>query len=358
MIKKTIFLILFVQFYQIALSQDFCAQKLSEAEDKFDQGKFYEIPDLLSICINNGFSREERIRAYRLLTITYLYLDYPSKADDSYLELLKLSPEFDINEESDPRELINHHQKFTTRPFVYLMAKGGANSTYYNAIFDISMVNSTPGSQDVRPLVGYNLGLGAEFTLYKNLHLGTELLLTQKSFEYSNEYFQTRKAGNEQEFYQVSTLRQFYTGVEIPVYLKYSFYKPKISPFIYFGASPSFLLAARFQNMNRVIQAEDENNREIADIDIYEFRRKFNYALLGGVGVKYKIGINYLTLEMRYQTSMFDYVDPKDRWNSSSAKSKSLKYPLGYVDDYFKLSNVSVMAGFVYPLYKPRKITR
>ena len=63
MIKGFTFLIFFlVLFMPEVYSQDFCAQKLSQAEDKFDQGNFYEIPDILSLCLNNGFTKEEKVK--------------------------------------------------------------------------------------------------------------------------------------------------------------------------------------------------------------------------------------------------------------------------------------------------------
>ena len=227
-----------------SFSQDFCDQKLGEAEDKFEKGRFYEIPDLLTLCLNNGFSKEEKIRAYRLLTITYLYLENQNLADQSYIELLKLSPEYIVNNEIDPRELVNHHEKFTTRPFLYLVAKAGFNYTHYNQVIDVSINNDNDGSQTEKSLTGYNVGLGAEFTLYQNVHLGVEGLLFKKNFEITdNQFFLEGSTAS-----RITKLRQTYSEIEFPIYLKYSFFKPKFSPFFYAGISPSFLFLAEIKD--------------------------------------------------------------------------------------------------------------
>jgi len=355
--KKTfkILLIFFLLISTKSFSQDFCEQKLNEAEDKFELGRFYEIPDLLSLCLVNGFTKEEKIRAYRLLTITYLYLDYPTKADESYLELLKLAPEYQVDEENDPRELIYHHDKFTTRPYVYLTGKAGFNFTYYDQIYDISMNNEDDGSQTEKPLIGYRLGLGAEFTIYKNFHLGVEGNIVNRSFELVENQFRLDSL----ELIRVTTQRQTYTEFEMPLYLKYTFFKPKISPYIVAGIAPTVLLQARIPKSStgiiNSVTGEGATSSQ-AEVVLNNLRRKFNYSVLAGVGLKYKIGINYITIEARYQKGMLNYSDIDTIWDSTSKVGRNIKYPSAYVDDFFKLSELNISFSFIYPLYKPRKI--
>ncbi len=348
-IFKGFFVFLTFLISTTAFSQGFCDQKLGEAEDNFESGKFYGIPELLSPCLKNGFSREEKIRAYRLLTITFLYLEDQNSADKSYLELLKLSPEYEVNTDLDPGELIAHHAKFTTRPFVYLIAKGGVNLTHYNQIVDVSMNNTNDGSQTEKSLFGFNVAFGSEFTIYKNLHLGVEGMLHRKNFEITDKQFVLNGVTDS----RITKLRQTYTELEFPLYIKYSFFKPKISPFVYAGAAPSILFLAGIKE-SQIQKGADISPQP--DFDIYNLRNKVNYSLLGGFGIKYKIGINYLTVEFRHQRSMLNYSNEKDIWDSKSRLGKNLKYPSAYIDDFFRLSNTSILFGFVYPIYKPRKI--
>src|SRR5574339_343299 len=58
-----------------------CQAKLSDAENNFVAGKFYGIPSLLQSCLDDGgFSREEQVRVYMLLSQVYLLTDDPSNA--------------------------------------------------------------------------------------------------------------------------------------------------------------------------------------------------------------------------------------------------------------------------------------
>jgi len=74
-------------------SQD-CTASLDKAKASYQDGKLYEIPPALEECLQGGFTREQRVEAYELLSLTYLYIDDPDKADESYLNLLRADPEW------------------------------------------------------------------------------------------------------------------------------------------------------------------------------------------------------------------------------------------------------------------------
>src|SRR5688500_4696541 len=71
-----------------------CEEQLNAATAEYDAGRFYSIPSMLKPCLDKGFTREQRQRAYLLLAQTYLVLEDPIGADNSYLELLRANPEF------------------------------------------------------------------------------------------------------------------------------------------------------------------------------------------------------------------------------------------------------------------------
>ena len=224
----------------IVFAQDQCAETLSEAEDKYDQGRLYEIPEMIQSCLVEGFSKEEKVRAYRLLTLTYLFLDYYEEADSSYLKLLKLSPEYNTNDELDPMELINHHEKFTTKPIYYLtLGKLGFNISQSNVLLDYSLSQSHDGSEKYSSSMGFHAGFGAEMVIYNNLHLSGELFLTRKSLHLTDRHW---------DFYSTN-MDIVHVGLELPIMLKYNFFKGKVNPFISAGISPEFLIESSMQNI-------------------------------------------------------------------------------------------------------------
>src|ERR1044071_8875323 len=72
---------------------DDCELTLSRAVDEYNAGHFYTIPSVLEPCLNQ-FTTEQRQRAYLLLTQTYLLMDDPIGAKQSYLSVLRANPEF------------------------------------------------------------------------------------------------------------------------------------------------------------------------------------------------------------------------------------------------------------------------
>jgi hypothetical protein len=352
------FLIFFIVALQIsaipAFAQDQCTVALNQAEDRFDEGRLYEIPEIIQECLNEGFTKEEKIRAYRLLTLTYLFLDYYDEADKSYLELLKLSPEYKTNDELDPMELINHHEKFTTRPIFYLtMGKLGFNFSYANILIDYSISQSQNSTDKYSPILGFHAGFGAEMVLYQNLHIAGEFLFSQKSLHLTDTHW---------DFY-TTNMDIVHVNVELPILLKYNFFRGKINPFITGGISPSFLLESRIQNIEGIYKSEvgDGNEEDFPvqprpQIGTTRLTNKVNYSLIFGGGINYKVGLNYLVFEARYAKGMMNVTNIKNRWREDILVGRDLKFPPGHVDDDFKINSLSFFVGYIIPLYKPRKI--
>ena len=206
------FVIILFSLPTISMAQDQCAVALSEAEDKYDQGRLYEIPELLQSCLEFGFSKEEKIRAYRLLTLSYLFLNYYNEADSLYLKLLRLSPEYNINDELDPKEIINHHKKFTTKPVYYItMGKLGINLAQSNVLIDYSISEASNNSEKYSSVIGFHAGIGAEMVIYNNLHLSGEFFLSMKSLHLRDTHW---------DFYSTD-MDISHSEIELPIMLKY-----------------------------------------------------------------------------------------------------------------------------------------
>ena len=66
-----------------------CFLSLKEAEKLYDQGKLELVYPTLSNCLNDGFTKEEKVQAYRLLVLTYLFDDKTQKAEQNMEFLLE-----------------------------------------------------------------------------------------------------------------------------------------------------------------------------------------------------------------------------------------------------------------------------
>jgi hypothetical protein len=92
------------------------------------------------------------------------------------------------------------------------------------------------------------------------------------------------------------------------------------------------------------------------EISTAKLTNALNYSAVIGGGINYKIGLNYISFEVRYSMEMLNVTKENDRWREDFTEARDLKFPMGHVGDDYKLSNLSFFVGFVKPLYKPRKI--
>jgi hypothetical protein len=107
------------------IAQESCTQKLRTARNAYQEGKLNVLPALLTACIKAGFSKEEKIEALRLVTLAYLYSENERKAEQVFLDLLTIDPEFTPNLQADPTELILLAEKFDTDPKFFYGLNGG-----------------------------------------------------------------------------------------------------------------------------------------------------------------------------------------------------------------------------------------
>ena len=101
-----------------ALAQGISAE-LQQARTSYDAGRLDEIPSTLLKNVNDMESivvqKDEKAESYRLLVLSYIYLDEPAKADDAMLQLLKVDKEFEPAK-NDPAEFTNLWKAYRTTP--------------------------------------------------------------------------------------------------------------------------------------------------------------------------------------------------------------------------------------------------
>ena len=125
MLKKFCCIIVFViTVLNISFSQQQdCVFKLQEAEKLYSQGLIEEIPQLLNPCIESGLSQEDKLQAYKLVILSYLFNDEQVDAEDAMLSFLKRYPEYEISP-TDPTEFVYLFESFSKDlryrwPYIY-----------------------------------------------------------------------------------------------------------------------------------------------------------------------------------------------------------------------------------------------
>lgn len=343
-------------------AQDKCELVLARATEEFNAGHFYSIPGILKECLDENKKTEWRQRAYLLLAQTYLLLDDPIGSETSYLEVLRANPEFVTSETRDPIDLVYLSSKFTATPIFTLFAKVGPN---ISVIRPILTRDAFVGSFSKRyvPRVGFQLAAGVDWNYDENLSATLEGNFVFSSYSLErNGVFDRDKI----------EMRDKQSWLRLPLSIKYSDDQGKYRPYGYVGISADIMLSDRATflyndrnlNSNNVVQGEEE---ESPVLNLKSKRNTFNRSFFIGGGVKYKLGLQYAFVDLRYSFGMTNLVNTRnsiydyrtgDKTSGGFQGSGEPTMTWGHIDDYFRMDNLFISIGYMHPLYKPRKLKK
>jgi outer membrane protein W len=341
------FIVLFTS-YQLRAQLTSCAQTLRLARSIYEQGRLHEIPALLSRCLEGGFTQQEKVEAYKLLCLSYIYLEEPEKADEAMLNLLRTDHYFEINESTDPAEFIALYRTFRTTPVYRLGAKLGANASQPNVV---SYVPANDGTSKYLYGIGFQGGVVADIPIKGKLVLHPELDFILKNFKYENQGTYTEAvSGDKRSFTTNGNENQAW--VSLPVLLQYEFSeKKKFNPYVSAGFSVDYLMSAK--NKFRRIK-EQATSLEEKSISIKPERKNLNISAVISAGAKFKVTGGFAIAEVRY---MYGLTKVNDKQNIYTLYDRT--FPTGgYVDGIFKMTSASVTVGYVYNIFNPKKLKK
>lgn len=330
-----------------------CEEQLNVATAEYDAGRFYGIPAMLKPCLDKGFTREQRQRAYLLLTQTYLLLDDPIGADNSYLELLRANPEFLPDTALHQIDVVYLSKKFTADPIFSIYGKLGGNTSIARVISSLYTSQSPgfPPQDDYKLTPGFQVGVGADWNFFGQLSLTAEV-------NYSLTAFKRVRSGIFGKDFLESTDKQ--NWVTVPLLLKYTDNIGKIRPFGYAGYSVSYLLS---DNLKVTYQNRDDNpDLDVGNLstEVYESpnrkytdaRNLINQAVVIGGGIRVKTGLNFWFVDLRYSFGLTNLVKEDEVFNTAEIDRS------GHVDDFMRIDVLSLNVGYVLPQYNPRKLKK
>lgn len=86
-----------------AQGQSVCAKNLADAEQRYNTGRFDDAIGLITECLGKkGISEEEKMKAYRLLGLSYIAKDYLEDAKTAVKKLLDMVPNYQSDPVQDP----------------------------------------------------------------------------------------------------------------------------------------------------------------------------------------------------------------------------------------------------------------
>lgn len=351
-----------------------CEQTIAYATDEYNAGHFYAVPSILERCMKD-FTRDQRQRAYLLLTQTYLLLDDAAGARQSFLNVLEANPEFVTDERVHPIDVVYLSKRFTATPRFSWFVNAGTNVTPVRVIYDMNPMSSTSQKYVFRP--GYNVGAGGELSIYEKWRVRVETNFMQTGFRHiSDGHF---RFGNEKVTGDRQSVIEQQTWINVPTYLVYSDNFGRYRPYGYAGISLSYMLSDKATITNTNIKFErapapgeaplpatESFEMPSPNFDLTHARRRLGQTIVVGGGVNHKVGLDFVFVDVRYSFGLRNIVEPRysvgntkhDPASGPFVDSATPAFQYGYVSDYFRLDNLSVSVGFLRPLYKPRELKR
>lgn len=324
-----------------------CSVKLQEGEIAYEDGSLSNSILLLEECLKSGgFNTEEKVRAYRLLTIIYLYKNQDAKASEYMHSMLKLNPEYRLRP-NDPSEFVDLYKQYRIRPYLIIGGAGGGNMPVLNVSTLYSTDNATNQGIVYTGLLGFQINFNTSKPLTNKLEIMFNPTFAVMRYRFEGDYFD----------YSTLIFTETQTRIEAPILLKYNL-KDKynfniggLKPYFMIGATPNYILSSS-GNAQRVDIVSEDQSRSVEgkSIQMTELRNQLTFSAVAAAGIEYKLGLGHLFGQLQYQHAFMNMVNSNNRY---LLQNEIAKY--GYLDNDYKMSALTFTLGYNYPLYNPKK---
>jgi len=331
------------------------AQTLRLARATYEQGRLHEIPTQLDEKVIAQMSKSEKVEAYKILCLTYIYLEEPAKADESMLSILRTDPYFIINEAVDPAEFVALYKTFRTLPVWRIGGKLGVDACRPN-ITEAATAGDLGEGSEYSPLIGIHFGLVVEKPINKRFTITGELQYSQKRFKFTQVFDREEDVITGEPLENTTEGIEQETWLSLPLSVEYKPFKgaskfnEKFNPYVRGGVAIDYLLGAK-------ITGEQLRDQQAAiqekSFDIKELRTPINISVLAGAGVKIRAGGGYIVTEIRYLYGLTTLSSKE-----SAYQNQPITWELNYADPIFKISSLELSAGYIQNIFNPKKLKR
>jgi hypothetical protein len=298
---------------------------------------------MLAPCMQEGFTRSQRIEAYKLLILAYLFDDDQFDAEKTMTEFLKRYPEYEIIP-NDPVEFIHLFETFRTTSEFSVGVIAGLNLTNPRIIENFSTLDMFSSKSTNATGTGYQFGLGAGRYLGKRLMINIELQWARHRYIFKDENTITRKdATKYTEFFKFKEELNKFT---FPVTVLFEVNDGELLWLIRAGGSVNYILSAS-GTASTVVNEQPVNGKSV---DIRDYRNTYYFNAIIGTGMHFKIPKGFLALDMRYNMGISNLVRSGARYDNTYSTSL-----FEYLDDDFSLNTFTLSLGYYFSFYTPKK---
>jgi len=169
-----------------------CSQNLIQAERAYYTGRFDEVVTLLERCLSNGFDKEQKTEAYRLIALSNIFSRNFEKADSAMLLMLQTNPQYEFTSQ-DPPEFKKRTEKFNIIPRYAINLMAGGIVPLIN-VTQVYRIRNIPTEATYTTNLGYQVGVSGSYAFTKNIFVEAGFEWQSFSFEVNkkNSLLETR----------------------------------------------------------------------------------------------------------------------------------------------------------------------
>jgi hypothetical protein len=339
-----ILLLLLIPARMLLVAQNDCGTKIQEAQKYYEQGMIEEIPQMLAPCMENGFTRNQKIEAYKLIILSYLFDDNQFEAEKTMVEFLSKFPEYEIMP-NDPVEFVYLFESYRTTSIFSFGFTAGFNLSDPRIIEPYTTFDMHNASLTNTMKPGFQVGVGVGRYISRKLFLNLELKFSENQYAFKDELITPLPGLN--GIHSVSYKERLYK-LMMPLTVAYEFEGKKFHYFIRTGVGVSKLMSASGTATRQYTEEIPPVTGETQNLMPY--RKSFLYSGIIGTGVRYKVPHGVLTAEIRANIGLNNIVRSEKRYDNWQQVMQS-----SYLDDDFSLNVFSFSAGYYFSFYKPKK---
>jgi hypothetical protein len=344
--KYIILLILSIALSNSIWAQKSCLNTLREAKELYEEGLIDEIPELLSGCMESGFTRAQRIEAYKLIILAYLFDDDQFAAEKTMDEFLKKFPEYEVMPD-DPVEFVYLLESYKTSSVYTLNFTLGPTFSNQRIFEPYTATDMNVTDITTKTGAGFFINLGMSRNIGRSFFINIDLNYSFNN--YSIEFLSSTNLRNGEQLNQTEiSAKEKLTKADLPISFSYSLRSGNMNYVVRLGGMVSYVSGVTLLPYRS--HDPDIDVRSSSNIDISQNREQIYYAALAGLGFEYKVPRGFLVLDIRYHFGFPNMVIEANRHNNPELLSDYL-----YIDSNFALDYFSIGIGYHFSMYQSKK---
>ena len=324
----SLFMLCFLTLYIKA--QTDCKNAIYEADKLFEAGQIKECIDRLEPCTANIKDKEELAESYHLLAQAYQNLNNTDKANYYIKKMLQLKPDYQKYPNIDALDFSRLVNQYRVSPRLYLGLKFGFNINSVALKKSYSVYSS---SQSYNPAAGYQFGLTADYRIFPDVSINTDLFLCGLKINHLiDSAGGARQNYNEQENYGMFNITA----------QKHIAVKKIIQVYAGIGFGIGYMYEA---NVNlRSTTLETQSFSQVSKNPIAE-RNKFQPCMIGIGGIGFPLSKGILNLDANYSYFLKNTVNASKRMSDLN-----FIFNNQYVNDDISLRLILINVSYKFPL--------